>query len=356
VSSLQLYLDQNPMLLINDIGRQNRSLAGEISAAISRVVDRGWYILGPEVQAFEREFAGYCEAGDCVSTGNGTDALEIALRAIGIGPGDRVATVANAGMYAATAILQIGATPVFVDVDPMTMLMTEANLRAAGDVKAAVVTHLYGRIADMPALLNCGVPLIEDCAQAHGARIRGVAACFSFYPTKNLGALGDGGAVVTNDPVAADRLRSLRQYGWTRKYVSEIAGGRNSRLDEIQAAILRAKLPHLDSWNEQRRRIAARYDEAFGRQTPAPADYVAHLYVLRRPDRDRLRKRLAERGIATEVHYPIPDHKQKAIDSQARLPITEQLCSEVLSLPLFPEMTDEEVHSVIETVGEWDES
>jgi dTDP-4-amino-4,6-dideoxygalactose transaminase len=351
-----LYLDHILMLLINDIGRQNRALAKEIAAAISRVLDSGWYILGPEVQAFEREFAAYCEAGDCVSTGNGTDALELALRAIGIGPGDRVATVANAGMYATTAIRQIGATPVFVDVDPVTMLMTPANLRSAGEVNAAVVTHLYGRIADTPGLLNCGVPLIEDCAQAHGARVRGVAACFSFYPTKNLGALGDGGAVVTNDRGIAERVRSLRQYGWTRKYASEIAGGRNSRLDEIQAAILRAKLPHLDSWNEQRRRIAAKYDKAFGQATPVSSDYFAHLYVLRRRDRDGLRKRLAERGIGSEIHYPIPDHKQKSIHSQASLPITEQLCSEVLSLPLFPEMTDEEVHSVIETVAEWDES
>lgn len=338
-------------LLTNDIRRQNHALQTEIQAAISRVLERGWYILGPEVRGFEEEFARYCGVAECVTTGNGTDALELALRAIGVGPGDRVATVANAGMYAATAILRNEAIPVFVDVDPDSMLMTAEGLRSADDVKAAIVTHLYGRVADMARLSECGIPLIEDCAQAHGAPNLGLfrsLACFSFYPTKNLGALGDGGAVITNDAWLANRLRSLRQYGWTTKYHAEVAGGRNSRMDELQAAILRVKLPYLDGWNLRRREIADRYDKAF-RQTTPPG--VAHLYVLRTPRRDELRARLADVGVATEIHYPVPDHKQPAISAatstNARLPVTERLCGEIVTLSLFPEMTPDEVETVI---------
>ena len=245
------------MLLINEVRRQNEAMRGQIESAIARVLDNGWYILGPEVRSLEEEFAAYCGVSQCVTTGNGTDAIELALRALEIGPGDRVATVANAGMYGTTAILRAGATPVYVDVDPVTMLINAEGLRAATDVKAAIVTHLYGRMADMPALLACGVPILEDCAQAHGARTtvarldRGGAGCFSFYPTKNLGALGDGGAVVTNNLEVANRVRAVRQYGWTSKYVSEIPGGRNSPLDAVQAAIVRAKLPYLDRWNRR---------------------------------------------------------------------------------------------------------
>lgn len=347
------------MLLINDVRRQTESLRGEIDRAIARVLANGWYILGPEVQEFETEFASYCGVKECVTTGNGTDALELALKAIGIGPGDRVATVANAGMYSTAAILAAGAIPVYVDVDPTAMLMTAETLLAAGPVRACIVTHLYGQMADMPALLACGIPIIEDCAQAHGAMLQGrragswgAAGCFSFYPTKNLGALGDGGAVVTDAPDIAQRLKSLRQYGWTTKYVSEVPGGRNSRMDAMQAAILRAKLPHLDVWNGRRRQIARRYDAAFGRQQPMDDSNVAHLYVLRSGQREAMRASLAARDIATEVHYPIPDYRQPSVTMQANLPVTEQLCREVLTLPLFPEMTDEEVEGVIRAVIE----
>jgi dTDP-4-amino-4,6-dideoxygalactose transaminase len=347
------------VLLINDIRRQNESIRTEIERAIARVLEAGWDILGPEVQHFETEFASYCGVADCVATGNGTDALELALRALGIAPRDSVATVANAGMYATTAILAVGANPVYVDVDPATMLITADGLRAAGKVNAAIVTHLYGQMADMPGLLACGIPIVEDCAQAHGAVLDGRAAgtwgsagCFSFYPTKNLGALGDGGAVVTNSSAIAGRLRSLRQYGWTSKYVSDVAGGRNSRMDAIQAAILRSKLPHLDRWNKRRRAIARQYDSAFGFARPSGPSFVAHLYVVRSRRREEIRTRLKARGIATEVHYPIPDHRQGSVTSAARLPVTDQLCSEVLTLPLFPEMTEAEVERVIESVLE----
>jgi dTDP-3-amino-2,3,6-trideoxy-4-keto-D-glucose/dTDP-3-amino-3,4,6-trideoxy-alpha-D-glucose/dTDP-2,6-dideoxy-D-kanosamine transaminase len=232
--------------------------------------------------------------------------------------------------------------------------MTPESLRAAGDIKAAIVTHLYGRFADVKGLNACGIPLIEDCAQGHGLGSVGNLACFSFYPTKNLGALGDGGGVVTNDAAIASRLRSLRQYGWTSKYRSEVPGGRNSRMDELQAAILRVKLPHLRAWNQRRREIAARYDEAFG---ISAATDVAHLYVIRSTKRSQLRTALADRGIATEIHYPIPDHRQTSIVAgNVHLPVTEQLCEEVLTLPLFPEMTADEVEGVIRAVLETGET
>ena len=340
------------MLLVNDIRRQNEAIRAQIDMAIRRVLDRGWYILGPEVRAFEDEWASCCGAGFCVSVGNGTDALELALRGLGVGSGNRVATVANAGMYGTTAILRAGATPVFEDVDRTTMLRPTGE---AGDVKAAIVTHLYGRVAALPG----DVPVIEDCAQAHGIKLRGHAACFSFYPTKNLGALGDGGAIVTNDEAYAAELRALRQYGWRSKYSSEVPGGRNSRLDELQAAILRAKLPYLDDWNARRRSIAERYDSAFGLDTPAHCFH--HLYVFRTPYRQRVRDWLAKREIATDVHYPRPDHLQPSVQAgELSLPVTEQLCGEICTLPLFPEMTEAEVKRVIEgvleTTGDWNES
>jgi dTDP-3-amino-2,3,6-trideoxy-4-keto-D-glucose/dTDP-3-amino-3,4,6-trideoxy-alpha-D-glucose/dTDP-2,6-dideoxy-D-kanosamine transaminase len=331
------------LLLVNDIRRQNEAIRREIDMAIRRVLDRGWYILGPEVRAFEEEWAAHCGAAYCVTVGNGTDALELALRALGIGPDKRVATVANAGMYGTTAILRAGAAPTFVDVEPESMLMSPHGV---GSVDAAIVTHLYGRVATLPS----GVPVVEDCAQAHGKKLQGYAACFSFYPTKNLGALGDGGAIVTNDETYATELRALRQYGWTSKYNSERPGGRNSRMDELQAAILRAKLPHLDHWNRRRGEIASKYDKAFGVDTPAGS--LNHLYVLRSRDRQRVRDRLAERQIATDIHYPIPDHRQPSVNAAVSLPVTEALCEEVFTLPLFPDMTHSEVERVIEAVVE----
>jgi dTDP-4-amino-4,6-dideoxygalactose transaminase len=281
-------------------------------------------------------------------------------------------------MYGTTAILATGARPVFVDVTPDTMLMDLAQLRAVlghGSVDAVIATHLYGAMIDMPAVAaTCasrGIPVIEDCAQAHGARWRGKAAgsfgdagCFSFYPTKNLGALGDGGAIVTSRPDLADHVRALRQYGWSTKYVSSVAGGRNSRLDELQAALLLRLLPRLDGWNLRRREIAARYSSGIAHpdiECPAPASaddetYVGHLYVVRTRRREQLMTHLAAHGMPYDVHYPLPDHRQPSLQTQyadCALPVTERLATEVLSLPCFPEMTDAEVADVVRCVNSW---
>ena len=357
---------------INDLRRHNHSISDELERAIGRVLSHGWYILGPEVEALEAEFAAYCGVDYCVGVGNGTDALELALRALEVGPGDQVATVANAGMYSTTAITAVGAVPLYVDIDPVSMTMDASALAAAltAHPRAVVVTHLYGQMADMPRLLDVvsqvGIPVVEDCAQAHGAHLHGRHAgswgsigCFSFYPTKNLGALGDGGAVVTADADLARRVRMLRQYGWTSKYRSDLAGGRNSRLDELQAAVLRAKLPYLERWNERRRAIAQAYTNGLQHldlvvPTNFNHDYVAHLYVVRMPHRDQLRAKLAARGISTDIHYPVPDHRQQSAQNSDSvvwsLSITDQCCQEVLTLPCFPEMTSAEVEQVIEGV------
>jgi dTDP-4-amino-4,6-dideoxygalactose transaminase len=361
-------------LLINDLKRHHAAQEGDVRAALERVLARGWFILGPEVEAFEREFAQACGVSHGVGVANGTDALELALRALGVGPGHEVVTVANAGGYSTTAIRAAGAQPVYVDVEPRSLNMDAAALAAAltPRTRAVVVTHLYGRMADLPLLLEvanrAGVPLIEDCAQAHGAAREGrpagswgAAGCFSFYPTKNLGAVGDGGAVVTSDAVLAGRVRRLRQYGWSERYRSAQAGGRNSRLDEMQAAVLRAKLPHLPAFNARRRAIARAYQEALrGAPLELPEntgeDYVAHLYVVRTPRRDALRAALAAKGIIAEVHYPVPDHWQEPWRAPVVLPVTEQAAREVLTLPCFPEMTDEEVALVARAVVEFFES
>lgn len=342
----------------------------DFSSSIRRVLERHWYVLGTEVEGFEREFARYLGSESCVSVANGTDALEIGLRAIGVGPGDRVIAVANAGFYGSTAIHATGGSPLYVEVDPITLTMSPDALAEAlqCEPKAVIVTHLYGRLANIEELMGlakeAGVPVVEDCAQAHGAQRHGKHAgtfgtigCFSFYPTKNLGAFGDGGAIVTDDDQLAAKIRALRQYGWSKKYhVSEV-GGRNSRLDEIQAAVLRLKLPYLDRWNEARRVIAGRYSDAFSSlpvQGPDSIgeDYVAHLYVVRVGDRERFREYLKEHGVGTDIHYPIPDYRQAAypMPHAKRLVITESACESVVSLPCYPGMTDENVHRVIEAV------
>ncbi|WP_156905339.1 DegT/DnrJ/EryC1/StrS family aminotransferase [Chitinibacter tainanensis] len=353
------------MLPINDLARHNRPLDSDIRAAINRVLQRGYYILGPENQAFEAEFAAYLGATDSVAVGNGTDALELALKALDIGSGDEVITVANAGMYASTAIRAVGAKPSWVDIEPHRMLLDVGLLPAAVNerTRAIVVTHLYGRMADIEAVVAFakprGIAVIEDCAQAHGARRNcqlagtlGDLAAFSFYPTKNLGALGDGGAVVSNNPALLARLRGLRQYGWTSKYHVGMTGGRNSRLDEIQAAILRCKLPHLDAWNSRRRAIIARYNTGLaglGWQLPPEPDEsdVGHLYVVRTPQRDAVRTTLAALEIASDVHYPVPDHQQAAFPVAISLPVTEAAAVELLTLPCFPELSDAEIDTVI---------
>lgn len=362
------------MLLINDLDRHGRQIDDLVRKAIDQVLSTGSYILGRQCSAFESEFAAYCQADHCVAVANGTDALEIALRCLGVERGSRVATVANAGFYTSTALAPLGAEPVFVDTDPIDHLMDVQQLAAVLDqskVDCIVVTHLYGLMHDMRAIAALaaarGIPVLEDCAQAHGATRGGrragsfgQAAVFSFYPTKNLGAIGDGGAIVTSDATVAERARRLRQYGWGLKYRVTSEGGRNSRLDEIQAAVLRAKLPHLPEWNRRRRDIARRYSTEIKspRVKAAPVrgeEYVAHLYVVRCDDRDGLRKHLAEAGIASDIHYPVPDHCQPVLAGRdwPRLPVTEQGSREILTVPCFPELTDAEVEHVIARINAW---
>jgi dTDP-4-amino-4,6-dideoxygalactose transaminase len=365
-----------PLRAMNDLAAHNASLAAELSAAVTRVLDSGWYILGNEVKAFEAAFADFCGVPHAIGVANGTDALELALAGVGVGRDDRVALVANAGGYGTTAVNALGAVGVYVDVDADTQLIDPVSLDrvlCAGGVRAVVVTHLYGRLAGMPALLEVaarhGVRVVEDCAQAHGAASAdgrragsfGDVAAFSFYPTKNLGALGDAGAVVTADAGVAERVARLRQYGWDRKYRQAIAPARNSRLDEIQAAVLSVKLPHVDAWNARRVELARRYAAAITHPKVAlPAiaapGHVGHLYVVRTADRDGLAAHLHEHGVPSEVHYPLPDHRQPAFGERyaaVHLPVTEQLCAEVLSLPCYPEMSDADADLVAAAVNRW---
>lgn len=333
--------------------------APEIDAAIRRVMQSGHYILGPETEAFEKEFAAWLGAAGCVGVANGTDALELALRAAGIGPGDKVVTVANTVSATGAAITATGAKPLYVEIDPVTMLMDPAALALLLDtnrdprIKAVVPVHLYGQMADMPRILETArahnLAVVEDCAQAHGASIDGrkagtwgQLAAFSFYPTKNLGAFGDGGAVVGADPVLLDKVRLWRQYGWRKRYVSD-QPGRNSRLDELQSAILRVRLPRLEAENAKRSVLAARYQELLGGlalQLPVCATgrtHVWHQYVVRHARRDELKVRLEAQGVVCGVLYPMPLHRQPAFHRpELALPATERACAEVLSLPLHP--------------------
>lgn len=343
----------------------------DILTPIKRVLDSHWYILGQEVAGFEQAFAEYCGVAYCISVANGTDALELGLRALNVASGDRVIVTANAGFYGSTAVRQLGAIPHYIDVDPVTLTMSSACLdeALATRPKAIIVTHLYGQLAAIEAIVaaaaKVGIPVIEDCAQAHGAERNGKRAgsfgtlgCFSFYPTKNLGALGDGGAIVTHDETLAARIKQLRQYGWSKKYHVTLQGGRNSRLDEMQAAILREKLSYLDSWNEARRDIARRYNTAFidlPIQCPSSLgkDYVAHLYVMRLHDRAAFRTHLEKNGIATDIHYPLPDHRQTAFSVEQEsiaLPVTEHACANVVSLPCYPGLSAAHVEQVIQAV------
>ncbi len=355
-----------------DLKRQHATLHAALQAVMEQVLVRGWYILGTEVQSFEQEFAAYCGTDDCVGVANGTDALYLALTALDIGPGDEVITVANAGTYQMAAILQTGARPVMVDIDPHTHTLDVHQMAAAitPRTRAVLPVHLYGRLANMPAISTIaaqhGLAVIEDAAQAHGAwavddhgQVRkagnwGICGCFSFYPTKNLGALGDGGAIVTSDAGFARRVRRLRQYGWRNKYVTTEIGGRNSRLDELQAAILRIKLGYLDHWNTLRRERAAWYaDLLMGAPLGLPLDepgHVYHLYVITSDQRDALQQHLTLAGIGTDIHYPVPAHLQPAYTALGYppdiVPETCQHAQRILSLPLYPELTRTEVEQV----------
>ncbi|MEO8584838.1 MAG: DegT/DnrJ/EryC1/StrS family aminotransferase [Acidobacteriota bacterium] len=356
-----------------DLVRVAAEVGEPLEAALLACVRRGRYILGDEVAAFEREWAAFCGAPFAVSCASGTDAITLALLGLGVGAGDEVLTVSMTCAPTAVGIQRAGATPVFVDVEPERLTMESAQLESALTVrtKAIVPVHLYGRVADMPGIVAFAkanrLLVVEDCAQAHGAALSGRpagsfgdAAAWSFYPTKNLGALGDGGAVSTARPEVAERIRKLRLYGYTTRNDAEVAG-LNSRLDEIQAAGLRVSLGRLGVWNARRSAIAVRYDAALASLAPvlrAPpiarageAD-AQHLYVVRVDDRDAFRGRLGAAGIGTDVHYPRAVHEQPAFAALTRgpLPETERAMREVVSLPLYPQLSDDEVERVIDAV------
>lgn len=351
-----------------DLQAEHSLMKGEIEQAIARVLESGIYILGPEVAAFEQDFAEYIGARRAVGVASGTDALLLALRASGIGPDDEVITVSHTAVATVTAIELSGAEPVLVDVEPRTCTMDPSKLEEAitERTRAVVPVHLYGHPADLDPILEIArrrqLVVIEDCAQAHGAVYKGRAvgsmadaAAFSFYPTKNLGALGDGGCVATNDDRMADRLRAMRQYGWRTRYVSELSGI-NSRLDELQAAILRVKLRHLEANNNARRRAAGIYGRALIElplALPEENDdcrHVYHLYVVQAEQRDDLQAYLAHHGVATARHYPLPVHKQPAYShlrhGPSGLRITEELAGSILSLPMYPTLTESQIQQV----------
>lgn len=346
-----------------------------IDSAIQRVLASGTYINGPEVARFESEFSAYIGTTHGIGVASGTDAIRLAVAACGIGPGDDVITVSHTAVATVAAIELAGARPVLVDVEGSRLTLDPEQIEDAVTprTKAVVVVHLYGQPAALADIRQrCsrhGLRLIEDCAQAHGATWQGKrvgsigdVSCFSFYPTKNLGAVGDGGMVITNDPELAQRSRDLREYGWRRRYISETAG-MNSRLDELQAAILRVKLAHLDDAIAARRAIARRYDEELEGLdlglpvTRAEEEHAYHLYVVRTPHRDALREHLKLRDVATGIHYPLAVHMQPAYKDRIHmvgdLPQTEQAVAQVLSLPMFPELEPGEVSRVSEAVREF---
>jgi dTDP-4-amino-4,6-dideoxygalactose transaminase len=359
------------------------SQQAEIDAAVKRVLDSGWYILGRETESFERAFAQWCDVRHVIGVGNGTDAIIIALKALGVGPDDAVFTVSHTAVATVAAIELAGATPVLVDIDPASFTIDPAKLEEAvracaqggkaGRPCAVIAVHLYGHPCDIPALADIckrhDLFLIEDCAQAHGATVNGHRvgtfgdiATFSFYPTKNLGAFGDGGAVATNRPDLAERASALRQYGWRERYLSDITG-MNTRLDEIQAAMLGVRLTRLDREIESRRDSARRYDAKLGDAIATPAvrsgvSHAYHLYVVRSPARDALAAALKLNGIDTGVHYPVPVHLQKAYEGRVALAPsgmaeTERASREVLSLPMHPFLSEEDIMRVIAQVRRW---
>lgn len=343
-------------------------LKPEIDSAIARVLDSGWYILGPEIEAFETEYAAYCEAEHAIGVANGLDALHLALLAMGVGPGDEVIVPSNTYIATWLAVSQCGATPVPVEPLEATYNIDPARIEAAitPHTKVILPVHLYGQPADLDSILAIArkhrLRVLEDAAQAHGARYKGCrigahgdAVAWSFYPGKNLGALGDGGAVTTNDPEIADRIRVLRNYGSRVKYVNEVKGF-NSRLDPIQAAVLSVKLRHLDAWNSRRAAIAARYIEGLAGsglvlpQVPDWAEPVWHLFVVRHAERDEMVKRLNEAGVGTLIHYPAPPHLQAAYAQMGfgvgTFPVAARMAKEVVSLPMGPQMAAEGIEAI----------
>lgn len=359
-----------------DVGAGYRELKNAIDAAVARVLGSGSYIGGPEVEAFEADFAAYCGAGHCVGVGNGLDALHLALRALGIGAGDEVVVASNGYIATLLAVSMTGATPVLVEPDPETHNLDPVRTEAAitRRTKALLPTHLYGQPADLGPIIEIargrGLHVVEDAAQAHGAKYKGRrigahsdAVCWSFYPGKNLGALGDAGAVTTNDFDLGKRIRKLGNYGSSKKYVNDVRGV-NSRLDPLQAGVLRVKLAALDEWNARRAAVAAFYTQrlsSYGVALPFVPDWAEpawHLYVVQSPRRDELAAFLRDRGIGTLVHYPIPSHLQRAYrdlgHSAGDFPIAERLANDVLSLPIGPHLSKQDAARVSDAVIEFE--
>lgn len=359
-----------------DLRRQYDAMRQEIDQAVQRVFERGWYILGVEGENFEQEFADYIGVKRAVGVGSGTEAIHLALRAVGVEAGDEVITVANTCIPTISGLWAAGAVPVLVDVNEESFTMDPAKLEAAitPKTKAILPVHLYGQSVDLEPIIEIAhshnIKVIEDAAQAHGATYKNKklgsiadAAAFSFYPSKNLGANGDGGAITTNDDEIAERIIRLRNYGQAQRYY-HTTKGTNSRLDEVQAAILSAKLKHLDQWNERRREIAKIYSEGITNpaiQTPAEMAYGKHnyhLYVIRCQKREQLQQYLSDKGVQTLIHYPVPVHLQEAYSDLNKgvgdYPVSELLAGELLSLPIFPELTYDEALYVVECINSFE--
>ncbi len=365
----------SPEVRFNDLSIGGTAPAREIETAVERVLASGRFILGPEVEAFEREMATAFDCGHAIGVGNGTDSISLALTALGVGPGDEVVTSPLTAAFTALAVSRIGAKPVFADVEPETLTLSveSASRRISPKTRVLMPVHLYGNASDIEGVVALararGLAVVEDACQAHGARhgarhlgSLGTVGTFSFYPTKNLGALGDGGMVVTGDDELAAKLKRLRNGGQSSRYRHDELGV-NSRLDEIQAAVLRVKLKHLEAKNERRREIARLYEEALEGAAVRPVAVrggsisARHLFVIRAPHRDALAAHLKERGIETLIHYPIPTHLQKAYASlgqgEGSCPNAERACGEILSLPLYPALPNESVERVAEAIRDF---
>ena len=360
------------MISVPMFNLSNMTDVAKLTKVATRVLNSNQHILGASVDQFEKKFSNYIGVKHCLGVANGTDALVIALRSIGIKKNDEVATVANAGFYTCTALNLIGAIPIFIDVDPDSLLIDPSDLEkklAVNNIKAVVVTHLYGQVAPIKNVIemcsNRGVMVLEDCAQAHGAQVDGKKvgsfgdiSTFSFYPTKNLGAVGDGGAVLTNSEETAKKVMKIRQYGWGEKYSVEIENGTNSRLDELQAAFLVEKLDELDNWNQQRIIISKKYVNAFENSRVKVLKHmlkgVAHLFVILTDNRDELIEHLKKNNIQSGIHYPVSDHKQEIYKDKFKdvfLPVTDSSVNRILSLPIYPGMMQEEINHVIDVIS-----
>ena len=359
------------MINMNDFKREYSAIEKEVMPEIRRVLESGWYILGDELNKFEQEYSKYVGGKYGVGVNSGSDALYLSIKASGISQGDEVITVAHTMISTVDAISRNGAKPVFVDVDPLTYVMDASKIEAkiSKKTKAILPVHLYGHPVDMDPITEIakkyGLYVIEDACQAHGAeykraKVGGIShiGCFSFYPTKNLGAYGDAGMIITNDEELANTLKKMRNYGQSKKYYHDFVGV-NSRLDEIQAAILRIKLRYLDQWNEKRRKLAKIYDDLLDNPNlvkPIEREYakhVYHLYVIRHKERDTLQSYLLNHGIQTLIHYPIPIHLQEAYKTSDKLAVTERICGEILSLPISPWLKEREVEQISESLKQY---